>query len=338
MTKLNYIETVSSIHNKDFHQQCFREPIEILRVALCALTYRTPQNFEPVYIGKIASCCERFGLSEDVKQYLEILRLLREYEHLGGGYWAPTPQRIVKFPGCSLVISPNTTTELQRCFPGAIENAGFGRVVVTGRMVALPEQSADNWIGSPTNLIQWTKEQLLSAEVSLRSTVHPEGHIQVYRPWTHLLGSGQMLKNRWLAFEELDLDKCDELSLCRIKGITGSRWFFAKIRDSRVVEECEVSHDQKLRLLYGLDAVHGTSAEIRVHKMEHLRKIELKIPQEERRLFLALAQKCEGDELGSYKFEFDPRYSLAFEFGLKHLGISLGGIHDAAGLLGTISC
>lgn len=318
-------EQVTAAVPMDIHQRFYRKPIEILRAVLCALTYRTPHQFEPVYIGRITSCCERFGLSEDVKQYLEILKLLREYEDLGGGYWTPTPQRLVKFPGCSIVISPNTTAELQRCYPGAIENAGFGRVVVTGGMVALPEQSAHNWIGSPTNLTQWVKEQLISTKEKLRPTVHPDGHIEVYRPWTHLTRSGRMEKKRWIALEELNLDICDELLLCRIKGFTGSRWFFAITRASRVVEECEVSHDQKLRLLYGLDAVHGISAEIRVHKMEHLRRIELKIPQEERRLLLALAQKCEGDERGYYKYEFDPRYSVALEFGLKNLGITLGG-------------
>ena len=126
------IEHVTAVLPLDIHQRFYREPIEILRAALCALTYRTPHQFEPVYVGRIKSCCERFGLSEDVKQYLEILRLLREYEDLGGGYWAPTPQRLVRLPGCQLVIAPNTTTELQRWHPGAIEIAVLSQSLVFG--------------------------------------------------------------------------------------------------------------------------------------------------------------------------------------------------------------
>jgi hypothetical protein len=316
------IEQISAAVPMVIHQRFYREPIEILRTALCALTYRTPHQFEPVYVGRIKSCCERFGLSEDVKPYLDILQLLREYEDLGGGYWTPTPQRLVKFPGCSIVISPNTTSELQRWYPGAIEIAGFGRVVVPGGMVALPEQTADDWIGSPINLTQWVQDQLKYSKENLHPTVHPDGHIEVYRPWTYSTGSGRA---RWIALEEINLDISNELLLCRIKGFTGSRWFFAITRASRVVEECEVSHDQKLRLLYGLDAMHGTSTEVRAIKVGHRRGIKLKIPQEERRLLLALAQQGECDERGYYEYEFDPRYSPAIEFDLKHLGISLRG-------------
>ena len=306
-------------------QRDSRDLIDVLRASLCVLTYRSPSEFEPVHIRRIKSYCERFDLSQDIKPYLEILRLIREYEDLGDGYWAPTPQRLVKLPSCELVIAPNPTTELKRWFGDSIQVAGFARVVISGSVTALPEQTADDWIGSPSDLSQWTQEQLNHAKNNLRPTVHPEGRIEVYFPWAQATNSGRVARERWVELEKLNLDESDEPLLCKIAGITGTRWFFAVTRAQRIVAECEIGHSEKLRLLYGLDALHGTSATVRVSKDGHQRRITLSmpIPKEEQRLLLALARRGEDD--GQEYYEFDSHYCAALEFGFRRLGFSFGG-------------
>lgn len=318
-------ENVIDAAPKDAQTHHDREPIEVLRSALCALTYNTPHQFEPVHVRRIKACCERFGLSENVKQYLEILQLLREYEDLGEGYWAPTPQRFVKLPGCRLIIAPNPTTELQRWFGDAIQSAGYARVYIFGSVIALPEQTADDWIGSPGDLSQWTQGRLNYAKNNLRPTIHPDGRIEVYCPWAHARNPGRVARKRWVELEELDFDENDEPLLCRIKGVAGTTWFFAATKAQRVVAECEISHGEVLRLLYGLDALHGTSATLRVIKDGDQRRITLSmtIPEEEQRLLLALAQR--GDDNGQEYYEFDSHHCAALEFGFRRLGFSLGG-------------
>ena len=125
--------------------------------------------------------------------------------------------------------------------------------------------------------------------------------------------------------EELDIDVSNELLLCRIAGLTGSCWFFALTKALRVVEECEVPRDQKLRLLYGLDAMHRTSTQVQIDKMGQLQRMRLNmpIPKEERRVLLTLAQRGE-DEGGEY-FDFHARYFAAIQMAFHNLAITLRG-------------
>jgi hypothetical protein len=245
-------------------QRQHQEPVEVLRAALCALTYRTAEQFEPVHVMRIRGCCERLGLLEDVVPLLAILRLLREAEDLGDGYWGPTAPRVVKLPGCQLLLSPNPTPELHRWYGTVIKLAGFGRTADAGANLGLPAQTVDDWIGSPSNLALWTRDILKHAENNLRSTVHPDGPIEVYAPWRQLAGTDEPVRKRWFGLQDLMPDDGNELLLCRVPRIEGRRWFFAKLFEQGVGR---VYREGQKRRVHVRIAIAENTVQVRMHNL-----------------------------------------------------------------------
>lgn len=196
------------------------ESIEVVRAALCTLTYRANFQFEPVHILRIKSVCERLGLTEAIPTLLAQLKLLREVEDLGAGYWAPTAQRFVSFPNVNLVVSPNPTTEIRRWLRREVQCAGIGRVTERETIVPLPEESIDQWIGSPADLIAWTKNILDRATANLMPTTDPKVEISIYAPWRksrHSSGGG-----RWCRLVDLTVEEMEKKWLEGANRPTGS--------------------------------------------------------------------------------------------------------------------
>lgn len=319
---VNNIDQVISVSRGETQYRPFQEATDIVRSALCALTYRSSGELEPVHVLRIKACCERLGLWGEFKATLSTLHRLRESEDLGAGYWAPTPQRVIKFPGCQLIVAPNPTLEIRRWLSNTIEIAGFGRTISADVAINLPEQAADDWVGSPADIVAWTREKISYAKKNLRPTIHPEGKIEVYAPWHSSRYEGRTEWKRWHSLHELLIGDDSEFLLCRTSGITGRHWFFATTKADRIVAEFEIVRD-RLRLLFGLDALNGTSPSVDVLSDGSRQKIVLRmpIPEEEQRVLLAFAQQNEDSEGMSY--EFSPHYRPAIEAGLERLGISL---------------
>jgi hypothetical protein len=289
---------------------------DVLRAALCSLSYVSPQEAGPVHVLRLRSCCERLGLSESIHELLVDLELMREVQDLGAGYWIPTPTRTVRLPGCKLIISANSTRELERLLGIRVELGGIGRTVSTEQPTAMPEEATVEWIGSPTNLSQWTQDIVDRARSGMQPTVHPDERVEVYAPW--LLTTGA----RWGSVEDVRDSEPDEPFVCRAAGRTGRRWFFARIKGARIVEEYAID-DHWLRLLYGLDLRHGTSARMTIRCEAGRDSILLRapIPQEERRVLIALTRPVEADAGTTY--EFAPRYRPAVESVLRRIGFSV---------------
>ena len=294
--------------------------LEILRAALCALSWVSTGQCAPVHFMRIRASCARLGLEASLMEVLAVLEMMREAQEIGGGYWVPTPTRTVPLRGCRLIVSANSTRELERLLGAPIEVAGAGRTVPHDKSLALPEETADNWIGAPIDLRQWTVDIMERAGASLKPTVHPNERVEVFAPWRGPKANlGSRRRRWWCNLEDLSPGDANEILLCRTTDLTGRHWFFAQIISGKITADHAINEND-LRLLYGLNLIHGSEVgfTILAKELEYAIVLPLKIPQEERRLLVALGRESEVDSGTMYRFA--ARYRPAVDLALQRVG------------------
>lgn len=151
------------------------DPVEVVRGVVASLSVTSERIVHETNIGRIQEICSRTGiLPHTWRPVLDDIKALREVEHLGNGYWLPTPTRSVALDeDTSLLISIAPTTELQRHFP-SVRRVGLGRLVATAQVSRLPTQSLKSWRGTndfdtPT----WAHKKIQSATNDFRPSIAP---------------------------------------------------------------------------------------------------------------------------------------------------------------------
>lgn len=140
------------------------DPLEFARGALCAETFVAADTARETHVAKLHSLFERAGLAPSMEVALGTMRILREAEPLGSGYWTPAPVRVVELStDCHLIVGPQPTSELQRHF-ASLCRAGAGRVVNCASTAGLPRQSRVAWQGTDgSDARSWTQGVITSA-------------------------------------------------------------------------------------------------------------------------------------------------------------------------------
>ncbi len=124
------------------------DPLEYARGALCAASFIEPDAARETHVMRLHNLFERAGFAASMADALGTMQFLREVEPLDGGYWIPTPVRVVELDGkYCLLVGPQPTSELQRHFAGA-RRAGAGRVTDLADVQDLPRQPLAAWRGS----------------------------------------------------------------------------------------------------------------------------------------------------------------------------------------------
>lgn len=144
--------------------------IELVRGVLALLSH----NGE-IHSRRIQEVLSNLGvLSDGQVSSLRELKLLKEIESLGYGYWVATPTRIVPLNNqLSLLVSIAPTDELKRHFPSVVR-AGVGRVVVASEVVSLPTQSMLSWRGlSDQSNADLTREFIEHSKENFKSSMMP---------------------------------------------------------------------------------------------------------------------------------------------------------------------
>lgn len=293
-----------------------RREVEIVRAALCALSFSTTPQGKPIHVNRVSSTCLRLGGHQGAEM-LEVLAHLREAQHLGAGYWASVPTRFVRATGITLLISALPTSELVRELSGVSDTLGHGRVAESVPDAATT-QDFDDWLGSPADILTWTKEAIRESRFALQSTVHPDGDLSVYAPWLVQERRGRRGK-RWVHVSEWV--QGDYPSLCRQVLGKRRRYFWARIKQGKVLEEAPIAGDL-LRVLYGLDVVSGTGTPVSIRIAESKARVRaIPLPKEEKRLVSALAVE-EGEE-GKSELVFNQHAVSAFVDLFQRLGITV---------------
>lgn len=337
---------------------------EYLRKTLfnLACTSMPNTNFEPIYITRLTNSVRRqlsplwpnLNLSQEkrpstleqeaegdihpdrVRRILEILEDLRDFMEVENGYWLPTPVRLIQPPEKEkvFVVGGAATADLSSILGADVKLSGFMRYV---DRKALPEpilkdetwwQSYEDWLGdSPKDLRAWTESSLSKARQRLRPSASNFINFEVYYPLAQV---SPLQFFRWIRFEELSkilITPPGDLFLCRTLSqrfqTAPTKYWFGAITMNTLKNEAPVLSRDVRRLLYGLDLICDSPTQA-VWETGGVIILRSWLPQEERRLLLALGQDV------SPKFNRLPlRYRINSEWqdliisALRNLGIRM---------------
>src|SRR5690242_5231019 len=122
--------------------------VEFARGALCSLSMQD-DGFAPVHVSRIQRSFKRLGAAWLHKSGLKLIQLLREAEPLHGGYWLPTPYRVIEIEDELVFIgaTPNSLGLL-----GEARMEGLGRLLEPTVANRYPRQSLDSWLDFTSNV------------------------------------------------------------------------------------------------------------------------------------------------------------------------------------------
>lgn len=301
------------------------DPIEIVRGAVASLSVATDVVLE-TNIGRIQEIFSRTELpSQSLKQALEDISALREAEHIGKGYWLPTPTRVVVLDDdISLLVSIAPTTELQRHF-SSVRRAGLGRLVATAQVSHLPTQSLKSWRGTnDVDTVDWTRTQIQLIKNNLSPSIAPPDleffSVKSASPQSHR----PRREPAWFSITDRRIPAWKDVYLFRTKLAPNHfRYFLGKLTSSRVLLEGPVVPDP-LSLQYGLASLLGKplTISIRLQANSMCIRLPLTAPRSVRRLLTALCEvepKTFGYVWLCHKAECWP----TVKFALQNLGCEI---------------
>lgn len=274
------------------------DPVEVVRGAVASLSVTSERTVHETNIGRIQAICSRTELaSHALKLALDDISALREVEHLGNGYWLPTPTRAVSLDDdTSLLVSIAPTTELQRHFP-SVRRVGLGRLVATDQVGRLPTQSLKSWRGTgDLDTPTWVRAQIQSATNLFRPSI-ASADIEAFSVKGASKGSHSARREpAWTSITNRRFSAWSGVSLFRTKlGPSQYRYFLGKLTSSRALLEGPAVAD-RLSMQYGLASLLGEPLTVLTRSQANVIVVTLPlaVPRSVRRLLSAL-------------FEVDPK-------------------------------
>ena len=215
------------------------DPLEYLRGVICALSYVSSRQAREVHVLRLRHAFERAGLVQNFRPACAAASFIREIQPLERGFWIPAPVRAVPFGEYSLIIAPNTTTELRRRFGSTIKKAGYGRMAQSTVLADVPIQALVEWMGGDTlHVDDWTEQILREARSQLKPTFAGQVEFEVFAP---LLGHHRFpfaSAGRWSRDLPATRSSGQPLRLCRKETAVGRyRFFFGEIDRGHLAAE-----------------------------------------------------------------------------------------------------
>jgi hypothetical protein len=230
--------------------------------------------------------------SRDVlRESLEEMELIGDLARLPGGYWLPSPLRVVPLHAVNrwLLISGRPTWALPKDLVKNLEYTGVARFSKES-IAALPTQSEENWCRLPKgNVDKWAASTIERAD--LQQFDDPEIEFEFYaagvpgvygasdgfqlRRWTR--GGASLPDGRYLVRQRL------------FRGRTHHA--IAEVRNGRTVATGSMDTEVDVRrLMYGIDLLRGCPVSVRVARQSDSSRFVLsnEVPRAEHRLLTAL--------------------------------------------------
>ena len=293
--------------------------IEFGRGVLAALTYVSNDQAREVHILRLRNALHKAGLAHSLRYVLNVLTLMRELQELKGGYWFPTPVRLVPLDRTALVIAPIATAELGRHFP--VSRAGYARWLSVAGEIDLPKQSLDDWAGFEIfDTALWTREVLRQGIASMGPTIQSES-LEFFGLEQIVTGSGKSTRVRWVREARAAILGENKIALCRSRlGEDYYRYFLGYVEKGRLVRETSVPRDID-RLQHGIAYIVGRplTVEIANDDTASILRIFSAVPRPERRLLLALANRTSSARGKAFRVEVEEHLVLITRV-LKNLG------------------
>ena len=218
-----------------------------------------------------------------------VLDLMREVQHLGNGYWFPTPLRAVPIDGQIILVGPAPTRELQRHFPGVMR-AGYARVLPQPGVHALPNQSLDDWLELEVqDTVTWSESQIAKAQAGMGPTI-TSGNLQFFSIGVTPSLFGKTPYPVWTDNPCASLIGQQNIVLCRERiAAQQYRYFLGRLKEGRLVTEAPAPSDLT-RFQFGFTALQGNPFMVTLiaHNDGFTLHLPAKLPRPERQLILAL--------------------------------------------------
>jgi hypothetical protein len=294
------------------------DPLEYGRGQLAALSYVSPTSAREVHILRFRNSFERAGIGPQLKYSLWALNLMRETQELGGGYWFPTPLRVVPLEEQGILVGAIPTRELERHFRG-VSRAGYARVSNRADVQSLPEQDLDDWLKLEVrDTVAWSQAQVAIAQAGMGPTISAAG-VQFFTVGTTRSPFGAANKPMWTNDARSSLT--GPLVLCR-EPVAPDRYrhFLGRVNGRRLTAEGPTPWDVR-RLQFGLAALAGTplTVDIVSRRGESVFRFSAPIPRPEYQLTLALGVRDLTSPGKAYRVTSET-YSRAISSRLRHLG------------------
>lgn len=296
------------------------DAIEYGRGQLAALSYLSAKAGREVHVLRLRNTFERARIAHKLRYALNVISLMREAQELGGGYWFPTPLRVVPIDGQAILVGPATTKELKRHFPG-VTRAGYARVSSPLNTRELPIQELDNWLGlSMRDTVAWAEAEIAKAWSGMGPTIS-SGNVEFFSVGTAWSAVGSIAKPKWTNDARLSFFGQRGVVLCRERlGQASFRYFLGLVKRSRLVAEFPAPRDTA-RIQFGLAALAGKPCTVTVipRDGESVFHIPIGLPRAERQLTLALGVREISSEGRVYSIRGDAFASIVAAW-LRGLG------------------
>lgn len=320
-----YIRYLLTIETQDYR------PIHINRI-IRQISNRFHPLLEEVDVSPIQDLDKNL-----VSVVLEKLVAIKEIEHIGNGFYLPTPTRIVPLPsGRGLILSSLPFKELTSLYGITIIFSGICRMILekdyknSHKKITIKngfniEQQFIDWIEVSNHFIlDWMKSNLEFVQKKLKPTYSTTESVEIYNP---LASSSNLQALRWTCLEKNMSFLQDMIFLCRTKTLPRRHWLsHIQIIQNKptLVSEMDIPTKDIRRYMYGMDALWNKATIVYVNKYDQ-DSISLlfqnPLPDEEMRFFLSL-----GTDISKDKGKLPYRFKLPNDcwFDAKKLLSNLG--------------
>ena len=221
------------------------QELDSLRALLSSLANRGTGESVPVSIVALQHELRRRSASHEIVDALYLLSDIRDAQHLGRGFWLPTPSHTVPFTGFHLLVSGLPNQELTRLYACLFASPGASRLLLTAPGNALPQGSPLKWLGAPESTLEWTRGIIDRAKLT-----EPHGleGAEIFRSWRGESGS------RWSGLNLRRLPSAKS-QLIRFRAANGQvSYYLLSVVSGKILgmSELALGHQEIRRMQFGL--------------------------------------------------------------------------------------
>ena len=291
--------------------------VEFARGTLCSLSTQEDGSFAPVHVSRIHRSFKRFGAAELYRGGLRLIQLLREAEPLHGGYWLPTPYRVVEIEDEFVFIgaTPNVHGHL-----GEIRMEGLGRFLMPEVASRFPHQSLNGWMDLATQDPSTTVADFMAGHTRAEAKTSNLTDVT----YLNLISPGTMGRSRFQWSDRVvGVLAAGQIAICRQLRHGRKRYFSARLGKGGIATEAPVNIPIS-RLLFAIAREVGTPIRAVARLDEKFVEVTVgeRLPIEEFRLALLVSREIvRAGQSTTYRIS--PKLARAFCARLALLGCAL---------------
>lgn len=299
------------------HERDRASLLEFARGTIYSLAKKDDGTFAAVHASRIQRSFKRIGAPGLCRIGLRLLELLREAQPLFGGYWLPTPFRIIEIEHEFVFIGAVPAAHGFLC---DFQNEGLSRLLSRESADRFPRQSLEGWMGQTPQ-----SQSDLIATFAAKHTRIAERTSNLSK--VEYLSVVPTRARRYRNFEwgdrAIDALPSEQIAICRQTHSGRIRYFSASLSRGRIVSEAPIDMEMA-RLLFAIASHVGDP--VKAVSRAAPRGVEItlneRLPIAEFRLSLLLSRKTNRAGRVS-TFTLPPKLAPAFSTRLAALGCAL---------------